>query len=143
MGSVENRVHAFGRIIRSYASGVVVAVAGARRDEDAIRLVPVQRNRRTICGGEVVVAVTLRTIEPARRSLREVVAVAGLVVNDGDDAGSVSAERVLGGSIGDTTGRQRRDSGRSAVGRALYLVELAGVVIVQGASGAYPTSRVS
>jgi hypothetical protein len=42
----------------------------------------------------------------------------------------------LGGGIGDTAGRQRRNGGRGTVGAAYHLVERASVGTVQGASGA-------
>ena len=137
VGPVEDRVDALRRVAGSYAASGVVAVAGAGRYKDTIRLLPVQRDRGTDRTGKVVVAIGLRAAGGAAgRTLGEVITAAGLVVNDSDDAGRAGAEGVLSGSIGDPTGGQRRDGGRGKVGTALHLVEGAGVGVVQSASGA-------
>ena len=78
----------------------------------------------------------MRAAEATWRGLGEVITLAGLVVNDGDEAGRAGAEGVLGCGICDTAGGQGRDVDRGTVGAALHLVEWAGGVAVQGASGA-------
>ena len=103
---VEDRIHALRRVACSDAAGGIVAVASAGRDEDAVRLLTVQRDRCANRAGQVVVAIGIWAVEAAGRSLGEVITVAGLVVNDGDEASRTGAEGVLGGGIGDTTGGQ-------------------------------------
>lgn len=134
--AVKNRIHALRRVAYGRPANGVVAVAGARRHEDAVRLLAVQRGRRADRAGEVVVAVALGTLEAAGRRLREVVPAAGLVVDDGDEAGRAGAEGVLRGGVGHAAGGQRRDGGRGIVGAALHLVERAAEGAVQGARGA-------
>lgn len=136
VGPVEDGVHALGRVARGGAAGGVVAVARAGRDEDAVRLLAVERDRRADRAGQVVVAVGVRPAEAAGRGLGEVVAAAGLVVDDGDEAGRAGAEGVLGGGVGDAARGEGRDGGRGTVGAALDLVERAAVGAVQRAGGA-------
>ena len=108
----------------------------AGRDEDAVCLPTVQRDRCANRASQVVVAIEIRAPEAAGRSLGEVITVARLVINDRDEAGRAGAEGVLGGGIGDTAGRKRRNGGRGTIGAAYHLVERASVGTVQGASGA-------
>ena len=136
VGSVKDCVHTLCRVASSRATGGVVAVASAGREEDAVRLLTVQRDWCTSRAGQVVVAIGFRAAEAAGRSLGEVITAAGLVVNDRNEAGRPSAEGVLGGGIGDTTGGQWRDGGRGTVRAASHLVERTAVGAVQGASGA-------
>ena len=123
VGAVEDLVHALRRVACSCAAGGVVAVAGAGRDEDAVRLLTIQRDWCANRAGQVVVAIGFWAAEAAGRSLGKVITAAGLVVNDRDEAGRAGAEGVLGGGIGNTAGGQWRDVGRSIVGAAFYLVE--------------------
>ena len=62
-------------------------------------------------------------------SLLEVVTLTGLVVDNSDEAGRMSAERVLSGGIGNTV-REGQDILRGPVGAARYLVKgaLKGIV---------------
>ena len=136
VGSVEDRVHALRRVAPGRAAGGIVAVAGAGRDEDAVGLLAVQCDGCAGRTGQVVVAVGFRATEATGRSLSEVVTAAGLVVNDRDEAGRARAEGVLGGGIGNTASRPRRDGGRGTVAAASHLVEWAVEGIVQGTSGA-------
>ena len=136
VGTVEDRVHALGRVACRRAVGGVVAVAAARRHEDAIHLAIVQRDRSTSRAGEVVEPIGFRSAKTAGWGLGEVITATGLVVNDRDDAGRLGTEAVLGGGVGDTASRQRCNVGRCIVGATLHLVEDAAVTVVQSASGA-------
>jgi hypothetical protein len=136
VGSVEDRVHALRRVTGRAAADGVVPVASAGRDEDAVRLLAVQGDRGASRAGQVVVAIGLRPVEAAGWCLGEVIAAAGLVVNDGDEAGCAGAEGVLGGGIRNTAGGQRRDVGRGIVGAALHLIERASEGAVQCTSSA-------
>lgn len=60
VSAVKHCVDALGRVACSCAAGSVVAVAGAGRDEDAVRLLTVQRDRCANCAGQVVVAIGFR-----------------------------------------------------------------------------------
>ena len=120
---VEDRVRALRPVAYSCAAGGVVAVASAGRDEDTVRLLTVQRDRCANRAGQVIVAIRFRTVEAAGRSLGKVITAAGLVVNDGDEAGRAGAEGVLGSGISNTTGGQRRDVGCGTVGATFHLVE--------------------
>lgn len=126
VGAVEYRVHALRLVVYGRATGIVIAVAGTGRDEDAVRLLAIECDGGPDGTCQVVVAVGLWAGEASRRSLSEVIAVAGLVVDDGDEACRVGAEGVLSGGIGDATGRQGPDSRRGVVRTTLDLVESAG-----------------
>lgn len=64
------------------------------------------------------------------------VAPAGLIVDDCDEAGCARAEGILCGSIGDTTSRHRSNVEGCTIRGALHLVEGTTVGIIQGTSGA-------
>lgn len=76
VGPVEDGVHALGRVALGRAAHGVVAVAGAGRDEDAVRLLAVQRDRRARGAGQVVVTIGFRALEAAGRRLGEVITAA-------------------------------------------------------------------
>ena len=124
--------------------GVVLAKAHARRDEDAVDLVAHDRNRRHVGDREVVEPAHGRAAESAAGRLDEVVVLGGLVVDGGDPAVRVGAERVLRGRVGVSARiRDRRRDGlddadvqRLAVRLAQDLVERAVVGGVQRARGA-------
>ena len=133
---VDDGVDALRRVALRRPAGGVAAVARAGRDEDAVRPLPVQRDRGARRAGQAVVATGFRAAEAAGRSLHEVVIAAGLVVYNRDEAGRAGAEVVLGAGISDTAGRQRIDVGRGAVRVASHLVQRAVEAAVQGARGA-------
>ena len=136
VSAVENRVHTFGRIASSCAAGGVVAVAGAGRHEDTVRLLAVQRDRCPNRAGQIIVAIGFWAVEAAGWSLGEMITTTGLIVNNCDEASRAGAEGVLASGIGDTSGGQWRDGGRGVVGAAFNLVQGAGKGAVQGSSGA-------
>ena len=123
---------------------VVLAEAHARRDEDAVGLVAHDRNRRHVGDREVVKPTHGRAAESAAGHLDEVVVLRGLVVDGGDPAVRVGAERVLRGRVGVSARiRDRRGDGLNdadvhglAVRLAQDLVERAVVGGVQRARGA-------
>lgn len=94
-----------------------------RTYKDTVRLLPVQRHRRTNCAGEIVVASGLWADGGAAWwGVGEVVTMAGLIIYDGYEACRAGTEAVLGGGISDTASPHRSDFGRAAVGAALHLV---------------------
>ena len=123
---------------------VVLAQAHARLDEDAVDLVAHDRNRRHVGDREVVKSTHGRAAESAAGRLGEVVVLGGLVVDGGDPAVGVGAERVLRGRVGVSARiRNRRRDGLDdadvqglAVRLAQDLVERAVVGGVQRARGA-------
>lgn len=116
VSTIEDGVHALGAIASRGATGIVDTVAAARVNEDAVRLLPVQRHGRANCAGILVVAVGFSATRSATgRSLGQVVRPSALVVDDGDEAGSAGAKGVLGGSVGDTAGRDRSDVGSLSI----------------------------
>ena len=117
--AVEDRVHALGVVPGGDAVGVVVAVAGAGRHEDAVGLVTSHRGGRGGRVGEVVGAAR----GTAAGCLGEVVAAARLVVDDRDQAGRARAERVLGGGVGVPARLQDTDVPGRVVRGAPNLVE--------------------
>ena len=123
---------------------IVVAQAHARLDEDAVDLVAHDRNRRHVGEREVVEPAHGRAAESAAGRLGQVVVLGRLVVDRGDPAVRVGAERVLRGRVGVSARiRNRRRDGlddanvqRLAVRLAQNLVERAVVGGVQRARGA-------
>ena len=123
---------------------VVLAEAHARRDEDAIDLVAHDRNRRHVGDRQVVEAAHGRAAESAAGRLGQIVVLGRLVVDRGDPAVGVGAERVLRSRVGVSARiRNRRRDGLDnadvqglAVGLAQHLVERAVVGGVERARGA-------
>ena len=115
---------------------LVVAVAHASRDGDAVDLVSGHGNWKSVGHGGEVVAVGAGTVRGAagwRR--RQVVVVGGLVVEFGDGAGSVRTEGVLPGGVGVAVG-EKANVGLGFIGLPRDLIDGAGVRAVQGAGGA-------
>ncbi len=133
-----------GLVVDRGALRVVLAEAHARRDEDAVGLVAHDRDRRHVGEREVVEPTHGRAAESAAGRLDEVVVLGGLVVDGGDPAVRVGAERVLRGRVGVPARiRDRRRDGLDdadvqglAVRLAQDLVERAVVGGVQRARGA-------
>lgn len=121
--AVQDGVHAFGLVAGGGARGFVVAVTRAGGHEDSVGLLAVQGDGGADGAGQVVVAVGVWAVEAAWGCLGQVVAVARLIVDDGDQAGGVGAEGVLRGGIGDAAGCERGDGGGGIIGAALELVE--------------------
>lgn len=121
--AVQDGVHAFGLVAGGSAGGFVVTVARAGGHEHAVGLLAIEGDGGADGAGEVVVAVDVGAVEASRGCLGQVVAVAGLVVDDGDQAGGVGTEGVLGGGVGDATGCERGDGGGGVVGATLELIE--------------------
>src|SRR5262245_19077653 len=130
------------------APRVILAEAHARRDEDAIDLVAHDRNRRHVGDRGVVKPTHGRAAQSDAALLYEVVVLGGLVVDFGDPAGRVGAERVLRGRVGVSARiRHRRRDGLDdadvqglAVRLAEDLVErsvVGGVQRARGAVGGY------
>ena len=120
------------------------AEAHARLDEDAVGLVAHDRNRRHVGDRKIVEPAHGRAAESAAGRLGEVVVLGGLVVDGGDPAVRIGAERVLRGRVGVSARiRNRRRDGLDdadvqglAVRLAQHLVERAVVGGVQRARGA-------
>ncbi len=120
---------------------VVHAEAHARLDEHAVDLVAHDRDRRHVGDGDVVEPAHGRPAERAARRLGQVVVLGRLVVDGGDPAVRVGAERVLCGRVGVAAriragGLDDADVQGPAVRLAEDLVERAVVGSVQRARGA-------
>ena len=98
---------------------VVLAQAHARLDEDAVSLVAHDRDRRHVGDREIVEPAHGRAAESAARRLGEVVVLAGLVVEGGDPAVRVGAERVLRGRVGVSARIRRRLGWTTPMSRVL------------------------
>ncbi len=94
--AVEDRVLALWIVAGRDARCVVVTVPGARSHVDAVDVVATDRQWQCARVGEVIRAASC----PAAGCLGEIVAMTGLVVDDGDDAGRACAERILRGCVG-------------------------------------------
>ena len=132
VGAVEDGVHALGVVAGGDAVGVVVAVAGAGGDVDAVGLVAADGGGGGGGVGEVVGA----ACGAAGRGLGEVVAAAGLVVDHGDHADGAGAERVLRGGVGVPARAEHADVLGGVVRGAPDLVQRAVVRGVQRAGRA-------
>src|SRR5439155_4554898 len=86
-------------VVDCRALHIVLAETHAWRDEDAVSLVAHDRNRRHVSDREVVEPTHGRAAESAAGRLDEVVVLGGLVVDGGDPAVGVGAERVLRGGV--------------------------------------------
>ncbi|KAE8556379.1 hypothetical protein EYB25_001080 [Talaromyces marneffei] len=75
-------------------------------------------------------------METTGRSLGKMITAARLVVDYRDEAGRVGAKGILGGRIGDSTSRKRRDVGCSTIRSTFNLIERAIVGSIKGTSGA-------
>src|SRR5580704_16051928 len=107
--AVDDPILALGLIVDCRALGVVLAEAHAGLDEDAVRFVAHDSDGRHVGDRKVVKPAHGRAAESAARRLSEVVVFGRLVVDGGDPAVGVGAERVLGGGVGVATGiRDRR-----------------------------------
>ena len=138
--AADHPVLALGLVVHGRADRVVEAQAHARGDEDAVHLVAHHVHRGPVGHGDVVVAAHGGAAEAAARSLVEVVALAGLVIEDGNPAVGVLAEGVLGRGVGIAARIVRRgldhaDVEGLVVRGAHDLVERAVVGGVQGAGG--------
>lgn len=71
------------------------------------------------------------------------IASAGLIVDDGDQASGTRTERVLSSGIGDSACRQRLDVGRRTIRATLDLVEWSVVGVVQSSSGGVGSDTVA
>lgn len=123
VGSVQYRVHPLSSVAFCCAGGGVVAVASARRNEDTVGLVAVQCDWSTSGTCEVVKSIGFWSLETTWRRLGEMIVVARLVEDGGDDTGCVCTEGVLGGGVGHTTSGQWPDVEGCTVGASSNLVE--------------------
>ncbi|HEY5004605.1 MAG TPA: hypothetical protein VII61_15690, partial [Ktedonobacteraceae bacterium] len=118
--AVEDCVLALCIVAGRDARGVVVAVPGAGSHVDAVDVVTADRQWQ-----RVRVRQGIRTASgPATWRLGEIVATPGLVVDDGDDAGRASAERILRGSVGKAARTQDADVRRCVIRRTPDLVQV-------------------
>ncbi len=121
----------FGLIVDGRARRVVVPETHARLDEHAVDRVPRDGDGRHVGDRQVVEPAHGRAAESAARRLRQVVVVAGLVVDLRNPAVRVRAERVLRGRVGVPARLAVRarlhdaDVARGEVGLAQHLVERA------------------
>src|ERR1035437_2890200 len=141
MHAIDDPILPFSLVVDRGALGVVLAEAHAGLDEDAVNLVARDRNRRHVGDWEVVEPTHGGAAESAAGRLGEVVVLAGLVVDGGDPAVRVGAERVLRGRVGVSArigadGLDDADVQGFAVRLAQDLVERAVVGGVQRARGA-------
>lgn len=143
VSSIQDSIHALGGITSSRAADSVVAVASSGRDEDTVCLGTIQRDRRTNGTGQVIVSIGLGALETARWGLSEMVATAGLIVDDGDQTGSTRAEGILSRCVGNTAGRDRRNGRGSTIRATLDLVEGTTECAVQGTSSGVLVRSVS
>jgi hypothetical protein len=128
--AVEDGVLALGIVTRRDSRGVVVAVPGARSHVDAVDMVTPNRQWQ----GARIRQIVRTAGSPTGGCLGEIVAVPGLVVDDGDDAGRVSTECILRGGVGIASCAKRIDIGRRLVRRAPDLIKLP---IVGGEKGSH------
>jgi hypothetical protein len=135
MCAVENSVHALWLVTCRGAAHFVISITSAGRDEYTIRLLPVECHGRAIRGSQIVLAIRFRSLESTSWSLREVVAPARLVIDDGDETCCIGTKLILGSGIGDTASRQRRNVGSGTVRATLDLVERSSECTVQSSSG--------
>ena len=138
--SVDDPVLAFGLVVDSRAVRVVLPQAHARHEEETIDFMPHQGDGGHVRDGHRVESAERGPDKGAAGSLIQVVALAGLVIKDGDPAGGVLAEFVLRGGVG-IAARIAGGSGddadvqRSPVGLAHHLVQGAFIGGIQGAGG--------
>lgn len=131
-----DHVDALGLTVDGGLLRVVVAVAHAGGDGDAVGFVSGDGEGECVGDGGKVIAVGAGTARGAAgRCGCEVVVVGRLVVEPGDEAGGVSAEGVLCGGVGVAVVKEA-DVGVGVVGVARDLVERAAVVAVEGSGGA-------
>lgn len=134
--AVEHGVHALGVVVERDALGLVVAVPRHGRAEHAVRPLAVERHGRAVRARQEVEAAGLGTVAGAAAGgTRQVVLVAGLVVDDGDAARLAVAEGVLVVDVGHAARRRRRDVLRRPVA-AEELVQRAAIAAVEGAGQA-------
>ena len=130
--AVEDRVLALRRVAGRDVPGAVIAVAVARGDVDAVDLRAVDHGGRRRRVREGVRAAG----RAARGRVGEVVAVARLVVDLGDDTSRARAEGVLRRRVGDAARADRADVQCGVVRGAPDLVEVAAVGGVERPGGA-------
>ena len=131
---VDDVVHALGLIVDGKVAGIVVTVAHARHQVCAIGLPAVYGHRSHVGDGKGVELSLCRTLEGAWRSLVEVVAVAGLVIDHRDVGYRALAEGIVCGGVGISV--LRHDAECRAVTLASYLVQRTAVGGRKDACGA-------
>ena len=137
MRPIKNSIDTLRLIVGNNASGVIVVVAHSRRDVDAISFVAVERHwGSSSIGREIEAICAISTFGAAWRNGTEVVTVAAMVINDGNDAAGAGAEGVLGSRMNNTTCSQWLDLPCRPIGSPFYLVEWAGIRTVQTTSSA-------
>ena len=100
MGSVHHVVDTLRLIVDGKVRSIVVSQTHSRHEVGTIYLVAVQNDRCHVGDRQSVELALGRTLECARRSLRQVVSVSCLVVDDADVADCSLEEGVLSGCIG-------------------------------------------
>src|ERR1039457_1838426 len=120
--AVDYVVNTLGLVVDRYASGIVIPEAHARHDVDAVRLVAADRNWRHVRDRLRVKRSLREALKCSCRRLVEMVPLAGLVVDDVDDAECRGAERVLRGRIG-VSARLDADVQRLTICLTLHLVK--------------------
>ncbi|KAI6774120.1 hypothetical protein HG531_000969 [Fusarium graminearum] len=101
--TIEDGVHTLWLITCSGTADMVVTVPSSRRDENAIRFLPVEGHRCTISTRQVIITIGLWSVEATRGCLGQVIAATRLVINDGDETSGTAAEGVLCRGIRDAT----------------------------------------
>ena len=134
VGSVNHIVHALGLIVYGKIAGVVVPEAHARHQICAVCLSSVDGDGSHIGDGQSVELALGRSLEGSRRSLVEVIAVSGLVIDYRDVGNGSLAECILGLGVGISV--LRHDAECRAVTLASYLVQRTAVGGRKDACGA-------
>ena len=99
MGAVNHVVHAFGLIVDGKIRSVVVSQTHARHEVGSVYFVTVQDDRSHVCNRQSVELSLGRALECTGRSLSQIIAVSGLVVDDADVTDCSFQEGILRGSI--------------------------------------------
>jgi hypothetical protein len=134
--TIDDPVHTLGLVVDRDAVGVVVAETHAGLDENAVRLVSADGDRRHVRDREVVEAAHGRAAESAPGRLGQVIVLGRLVVERRDQAGRAGAEPVLRGRVGIPAPFQDTDVPDRVVREPPDLVERAMIGGVQRAGGA-------
>ena len=109
MQAVDDPVLSFCLVINRGASGVVVAKPHARLDENAVSLVPHDRDRRHAGERNVVEPAHGGATESAAGRLGQVVVLGGFVVDGRNPAVGVGAEGILSGGVSVSACVRRRN----------------------------------
>ena len=100
MLTIDDPVLALRLVVDRCAFHIVLTESHTRFDEHAVDLVPPDRNRRHIGDRKGVEASQGRAAEPATGSLREIVVLGRLIVDDANPAIGAGAETILCGCVG-------------------------------------------